>query len=179
MTAPLILTLGLDPAAFARLDAARRAHFSPARNLIPAHLTLFHALPGEQAEAVRAVLEAEAAAVPAFDLAFTGLRFLGRGVAHAVESAPLLALRGRLAGRFAPWLGTQDRQGWRPHVTVQNKVAPEVARATLRALEAGFAPWAARGESLLLWRYLGGPWEAAGEFRFVDYWWSSCSGTGH
>ncbi|WP_372623287.1 2'-5' RNA ligase family protein [Falsiroseomonas sp.] len=167
MAAPLILTLGLDPAAFARLDAARRAHFPPARNLIPAHLTLFHALPGEQAEAVCAVLEAEAAATPTFDLDIAGLRFLGRGVAYAAASAPLAALRGRLAGHFAPRLGAQDRQGWRPHVTVQNKVAPELARATLRELEAGFAPWAARGESLLLWRYLGGPWEAAGEFRFA------------
>jgi 2'-5' RNA ligase superfamily len=168
MSAPLILTLGLDPAAFARLDAARRAHFPPARNLIPAHLTLFHALPGEQEPAIAAVLEAEAAAVPSIGLRVAGLRFLGRGVAYSVESAPLAALRARLAARFAPWLDAQDRQGWRPHVTVQNKVAPEVARATLRALEAGFAPWAARSESLLLWRYLGGPWEAVGEFRFAD-----------
>lgn len=165
--APLILTLGLDRTAFARLDGERRAHFPPERNLIPAHLTLFHALPGEAEAAVAARLAAAAAAQAPLDLRFAGLRFLGRGVAHVVESPGLLALRASLAAGFAPWLGAQDRQGWRPHVTIQNKVAPEVARATLRDFEARFAPWEARGEALLLWRYLGGPWEAAGEFRFA------------
>jgi len=164
---PLILTLGLDPESFARLDAERRAHFPPERNLIPAHLTLFHALPGERVEEVAAAL-AEAAAGPPPGLRFVGLRFLGRGVAYAVESPELVALRARLAARFAPWLGAQDRQGWRPHVTVQNKVAPEAARATLAALQVRFAPWDGRGEALLLWHYLGGPWEEAGVFPFTD-----------
>ena len=35
--APLILTLGLDAATQAWLEAMRRAHFPPARNLVPAH----------------------------------------------------------------------------------------------------------------------------------------------
>ena len=50
--APLILTLRFDGEAFARLDDLRRAHFPPERNQIPAHLTLFHALPGEALEEV-------------------------------------------------------------------------------------------------------------------------------
>ena len=45
---PLILTLALDGATFAPLDALRRPHFPPERNLVPAHLTLFHALPGAE-----------------------------------------------------------------------------------------------------------------------------------
>jgi hypothetical protein len=162
----LIVTLGLDAAAFARLDALRRAHFPPERNLIPAHLTLFHALPGSEEPAVALALAAEAAAMPPPDLLVAALRPLGRGVAFAVEGAELAALRGRLAARFAPWLGAQDRQGWRPHVTVQNKVAPETARATVAALAADFLPWPAHGQALLLWRYLGGPWEALGSFPF-------------
>jgi hypothetical protein len=164
--APLIVTLGLDPAAFARLQAERQAHFPPERNQVPAHLTLFHALPGEEAEAVGRALAAEAAAADPLPLLVAALRFTGRGVAYAVESPALLALRSRLARAFAPWLGAQDRQGWRPHVTVQNKVAPEAARATFGTLQARFAPWEARAEALLLWRYLGGPWEAAGAFPF-------------
>jgi 2'-5' RNA ligase len=162
--APLILTLGLDAAAFARLDAARQAHFPPGRNLIPAHLTLFHALPGTEEGAVARILAAEAAATPPLALRVAGLRFLGRGVAFEVEGAAMVALRARLAAAFAPWLGAQDRQGWRPHVTVQNKVAPDAARATLAELGARFAPWEATATSLLLWRYRGGPWEAAGAF---------------
>jgi hypothetical protein len=44
---PLILTLGLDRASFERFEALRRAHFPPALNRVPAHVTLFHHLPGE------------------------------------------------------------------------------------------------------------------------------------
>lgn len=165
--APLILSLRLDPASFARLDALRRAHFPAERNHLAAHLTLFHALPGGAEAEVAANLSALAAGTPPMPLAFAGLRSLGRGVAFAVESPPLVKLRALLAGAWHGWLGPQDRQGWRPHVTVQNKVAPEAARALLAALEEGFAPWSGQGEGLLLWRYRGGPWEAAGEFPFL------------
>jgi 2'-5' RNA ligase len=164
--APLILTLALDAAGFARLDAARRAHFPPERNLIPAHLTLFHALPGAAMAGIAARLAEVAAATPALPLRVTGLRPLGRGVAYAVESPPLTRLRAGLARDWAEWLTPQDRAGWRPHVTVQNKVTPETARRTLAGLQAGFAPWDGTGEGLLLWHYRGGPWEEAGRFPF-------------
>ena len=45
--APLILTLQLDERSFAFFGAQRRRYFPLERNFIPAHLTLFHALPGE------------------------------------------------------------------------------------------------------------------------------------
>jgi hypothetical protein len=51
-------------------------------------------------------------------------------------------------------------------VTVQNKVSPEEARATLATLQARFTAWEVRGEGLLLWHYRGGPWEEAGRFPF-------------
>jgi hypothetical protein len=92
---------------------------------------------------------------------------LGRGVAFRLEAPEVAGLRARLAREWDGWLVPQDRQPWRPHVTVQNKVTPEVARETLQRLSAGFAPWEARAEGLLLWRYRGGPWEAAGEFPFA------------
>ncbi|HYD99382.1 MAG TPA: 2'-5' RNA ligase family protein [Alphaproteobacteria bacterium] len=166
-TAPLILTLALDAAAFARFDALRRAHFPPERNHIPAHLTLFHHLPGGELPAIAAALAEAAGRRAPFPLAVTGLRPLGRGVAYAIESPPLLALRGALAARWAAWLTPQDRQPLRPHVTVQNKVAPAAAAALLAELAAEFAPWTATAEGLLLWRYRGGPWEAAGRFPFA------------
>jgi 2'-5' RNA ligase len=165
-TAPLILTLALDPVSFARLDAARRAHFPPERNLIPAHVTLFHALPGEALAEVAGRLAEVAAATPPLPLRIARLRFLGRGVAYEVEGPALLRLRAELAAGWAAWLAAQDRQGWRPHVTVQNKVSAEEARATLAKLRVGFAPWQARGEGLLLWHYRGGPWEMACEVPF-------------
>jgi len=45
---PLVLTLALDAASEAWLQALRDAHFPPARNVVPAYVTLFHALPGAQ-----------------------------------------------------------------------------------------------------------------------------------
>ncbi len=165
MTDALILTLGLDEASFARFDTERRAHFPPERNVIPAHLTLFHALRDE--EEVTARLRAVCAATAPLPLRVSGLRSLGRGVAYAIEAPELTRLRRELAAHWQAALSPQDRQGWRPHVTVQNKVAPEAARRLLAELSVRFQPWEARGEGLLLWRYLGGPWEALGEFPFT------------
>jgi 2'-5' RNA ligase len=161
--APLILTLGLDAVSFTRLDALRRAHFPPERNYLSAHLTLFHALPGTMLAEISANLETLTTGTP-LPLHFDGLRSLGRGVAFTVESPALVQLRGLLASAWHGLLGPQDRQGFRPHVTVQNKVEPADARALLAALEGGFAPWDGQGVSLLLWHYRGGPWEPAGEF---------------
>ncbi len=164
--APLILTLALDGASFARLDAERRVHFPPERNFIPAHLTLFHALPGEKVGPIAERLGEVARATPPIVLRVAGLRPLGRGVAYAIASDALARLRAGLAAGWGEWLTPQDRAGWRPHVTVQIKVAPEVARQTLVAMGEGFSPWEARGEGLLLWHYRGGPWEEAGRFPF-------------
>lgn len=91
---------------------------------------------------------------------------LGRGVAFRLESPELAALRRGLAARWAAWLGAQDRQPPRPHVTVQNKVRPEAARALHAELAAGFRPFPVEGRGLLLWRYLGGPWEPVASVPF-------------
>ncbi len=162
---PLIVTLLLDDAAQQRFDRLRAQHFPPERNHLAAHVTLFHALPGEHIDAVRADLTA-AADRPPFDVAVTGLRFLGRGVAYTLEPAEVTSVRNGLAAAWAPWLTPQDRQRIAPHVTVQNKVAPAVARALHEQLLAGFVPWTARARGLGLWRYLGGPWEPVGEHAF-------------
>ncbi|RKK01996.1 2'-5' RNA ligase family protein [Pseudoroseomonas wenyumeiae] len=165
--APLILTLGLDAASFTRLDALRRAHFPPERNYLSAHLTLFHALPGAMLAEISANLETLAAGTPPPALHFAGLRSLGRGVAFTVESPALVRLRGLLASAWHGLLGAQDRQGFRPHVTVQNKVEPAAARALLAELENDFTSWEGQGVSLLLWHYRGGPWEPAGTFALT------------
>lgn len=165
--APLILTLKMDEASFRRLDDLRRDHFPPARNLIPAHLTLFHHLPGDAMDSVAATLAGVTAGQPAFSLRTSGPRFLGRGVAFAFDTPDLGDLRKRLAAGWSAWLTPQDRQGFRPHVTIQNKVPANEARALFDRLGAAFQPFDVRAEGLLLWRYLGGPWEAAGEFPFL------------
>jgi hypothetical protein len=164
---PLILTAVLDDAVQQRLDALRRTHFPPERNHLDAHVTLFHHLPGAEREAVAdAVAAAVRAPAPAVEL--TGVRSLGRGVAVVLASPELAALRADLARRWDGWLTAQDR-GKRGdlHVTVQNKVTPEAARALHRRLAASFAPERTRAVALALWRYAGGPWEPVARFAFA------------
>jgi len=162
---PLIVTLLLDEEAQGRFDRLRQAHFPAERNHLAAHVTLFHALPGEHLPDVRRELAAVAEREP-FDVAVTGVRFLGRGVAIDLAAPELTALRTTLAGAFDPWLTRQDRQWSRPHVTVQNKVEPAVARALHQDLAAAFVAEAVTARGLGLWHYLGGPWSPAGEFAF-------------
>lgn len=154
-SAPLVVTLALDGQSQARLDALRRRHFPSERNLVPAHVSLFHAVPEttQPLDDVRA-----ACARPPFTVEVSGVRPLGRGTALAVEAAELHEVHGQLAAAWAPVLTRQDRQPFRPHVTVQNKVTPEAARALLAELAAGFEPWRARALGIDVWRYVGGPW---------------------
>lgn len=166
--APLILTLAFDAPTFGRFDALRRRHFPEAINVIPAHATLFHHLPGDRERAVIETVASLARTVPPPEVAVTGLRFTGRGVAYVLESEALAAFRARLAQTFADHLTPQDAQGWRPHVTVQNKVDPKIARALHADLQQGFAPFRFTAPGLLLWRYLGGPWEEVSRLSFGE-----------
>lgn len=166
---PLILTLAMDPDTFARFDGLRRRHFPEALNRIPAHATLFHHLPGLSEPGIVETLAALMRTQAPPEVAVTGLRFTGRGVAYVLDSEALSAFRARLAERFEgleEGLTAQDRQGWRPHVTVQNKVAPGTARALHADLEADFTPFRFTAPGLLLWRYLGGPWARRATFSF-------------
>ena len=163
---PLILTLRMDDLSQQNFDHLREEHFPKARNFIPAHLTLFHKLPGDREGEIGETLDDLCRRQRPFTLTATGLVFMGRGVGYRLESPALPGVRKQLADAWWPWLGAQDRQGFRPHVTVQNKVAPEQARALHRSLEETFAPFEVGAEGLTLWRYLGGPWEPVGSFGF-------------
>ncbi len=164
---PLILSLQFDPATFDTLDRLRREHFPPARNHLSAHATLFHHLPGDRHDAIAEQLAASAAAVAPLPLTLPSARFLGRGVAIDVGCEPLLRLRGELARAWRPWLTPQDRQGFRPHVTVQNKVDTADARVLYERLRRTWTPLAGTATGLSLWWYRGGPWEPAGTFAFA------------
>ncbi len=164
--APLIVTLPLDADTLALADALRRQHFPPTRNHLSAHVTLFHNLPGHHEPEIAALLTATCDPIAPLPLALTTPRFLGRGVAIDVRCDGLLPLRAALAAAWAPWLTPQDRQPFRPHITVQNKVAPELARALFERLRAAWVPRSGHAVGLGLHRYRGGPWEPAGTFPF-------------
>jgi len=91
---------------------------------------------------------------------------LGGGVAFRVVSDDLDAIRGEIADGLHGLLGAQDAQGWRPHVTIQNKVAPKLARELRLSLEKEFEPRPLKISGLALHRYLGGPWESLGVYAF-------------
>ncbi|HYO39333.1 MAG TPA: 2'-5' RNA ligase family protein [Nocardioidaceae bacterium] len=154
---PLILTLQLEDKAQQRFEAERAALFPPGRTAVGAHVTMFHALPARLRPDVEAELD-RVAATAAFPVAVTGIVSLGRGVAYRLEAEPAQLLHRRLQDRWRPHLTRQDSQPFRPHVTVQNKVEPEVARATLDRLRRTFHPEVTRAVGLELWRYDGGPW---------------------
>jgi 2'-5' RNA ligase len=164
--APLILTLQLDERSFSFFDEQRRRYFPKERNFIPAHLTLFHALPGEHLVKVQQDIEALASQHQPFTLDVTGLRSLGRGVAYTLASPDLAEMRRRLATTWSGWLKPQDRQNHNPHVTVQNKVDPTQARALLEDLSESFMPFKVEAIGMNLWWYRGGPWEKVRSFAF-------------
>lgn len=165
MSGALIVTAELAPADFAWLDALRRRHFPPERNHLPAHLTMFHALPPSAEADMRHQLKRHAVGqAPRATVA--GMMNLGTGVAFRIVSDDLEAIRADLADHCHGLLGAQDSAGWRPHVTIQNKVQPSVARALLAELERDFRPRALGISALALHRYLGGPWEPLGRYPF-------------
>ena len=163
--APLLLTLELAEPAQSLFQALRNRHFPARRNLVPAHVSLFHALPGAERAEILRLLHGLEAAPPAIRVETP--RSLGRGVAFPLVSPELLVLRQRLAEAWSERLTAQDRERYRPHVTVQNKVTPDAARETLERLARGFVPWTTNGTALLLWRYLDGPWEALARITLV------------
>lgn len=169
ISAPLLVTLTMDDASFGYFNALRIAHFPPERNHIPAHITLFHALPGNERAAIEAILEKEAAAFDPFLLTTSGLKLLGRGNAAAfmLESRAANELRGKLAKRFWDWLKPQDQHhAFRPHITVQNKVSIETAQTLLAHLNTNFQPRDITAIGMDLWIYRGGPWEYVRGFSF-------------
>ena len=161
-----VLTLALDLEAQARFESLRRQYFPAALNRIPAHLTLFHTLP--ETDETSELLEDIARGQHAFAMEIMAPKSIGRGVALFFQSPSAMALHRRLSAAFAEHLSAQDRQGFRPHVVVQNKVTNDVANDTLAQLLQGFRSFPVRAVGLDLWRYLDGPWKHMKRYPFHD-----------
>ncbi|WP_452101122.1 2'-5' RNA ligase family protein [Bradyrhizobium monzae] len=104
------------------MDGLRRDHFPRERNLLPAHLTLFHRLSSAQTARLSDL------AVPGDPVPIHSLLLLGFGVAVRIGSTRFeqlqVAARDVMRGEFS----RQDSQTWRPHFTIQNKVTPDAAQ---------------------------------------------------
>ncbi len=166
MTVPIIVTALIGEPDFSRLDGLRRQHYPPERNYLRAHLTMFHHLPPSCVDELRQLLKDEARGSDP-QARLSSLINLGGGVAYSVESPDLDDIRARIAERFAPMLMPQDRNPWRAHITVQNKVKAPEARALLDQLSKEFRPHALALTGLAAWWYRGGPWEIIAAYAFA------------
>lgn len=163
---PLIVTALFGDRDFFFFERLRREHFPPERNLVPAHLTLFHHLPPSIASELHRRLTQLTREEPAPRAQVAGVFSLGAGVAFRVESERLVSLRRDLADAFEGLLTPQDEAGWRPHVTIQNKVEPMRAKALLKQLESDFVPRQLAIAGLASWFYQGGPWMPIARYPF-------------
>ncbi len=164
--APLVVTLALPEQDSAYFERLRLQFFPSHLNRVPAHLSLFHRLPGSEVQFVSDEIRKRCVGYPPPSIRFTGLRNLGQGVAFTAESAELSRFHAGLSRAFEHWLTPQDRQKLQPHVTVQNKVASQESKRTLALLQAQFAAWDTRAAGVSIWRYLDGPWELVETVRF-------------
>jgi hypothetical protein len=166
--APVIVAAEFGPADFAWLDRLRRTHFPIERNQLPAHLTLFHHLPPSLLPELDTRLTSEMRAMQRPEASIGEPMPLGRGVALRVRCEALEALRARLADAFAGMLTPQDDAGWRPHVTIQNKVEPAEARRLHTQLAEDFRhPRPLFLAGVATHYYRGGPWELVARYRFA------------
>ena len=165
MAGALIVTAEIGPSDFVWIDGLRRTHYPVERNRVPAHLTIFHALPpsaeGELRRRISAVVRR-----PAPSATIAGVMDLGGGVAFRVVSPDLDRLRDELAQGLHGLLGSQDNAGWRPHITIQNKVAPKIARQLKDSLERSVLPRSLCISGLAIHRYLDASWEGVGAYAF-------------
>ncbi len=166
MAGPLIVTALIGAADQALFDRLRTTYFPPERNHLAAHLTMFHAIPHMLEEELRHRLAAIAGEYSPPRATISGLMNLGGGVAYRIVSDDLDAIRAELADAFRGHLTQQDHHGWRPHITIQNKVTSSAAIATLADLERGFAPRPLAITGLAYHHYEGGPWRLGRRYPF-------------
>jgi 2'-5' RNA ligase superfamily len=162
---PLIVTADFAPPDFAWLEDLRRAHYPAEFNRVPVHLTMFQGLPPSAAEEVRHQLAVHTATSPPRAMV-AGLMNLSGGVAFRVLSDELEVIREAIADHFHGMLCAPDAAGWRPHVTIQNKVPARQAKTLLDELEKGFRPRPLGIAGLAVHRYRGGPWETLATYKF-------------
>lgn len=139
----------------------RSAHFPPERNYLAAHITLFHQLPPSCLAELDGLIRRIAADTPPPAARLRELYSLGNGVAYRIDSPELLSIREQIADHFTGMLTAQDQGIPRLHITVQNKVTAQEARALMADLSQDFTPRPLAIVGLAGHHYRGGPWDAA------------------
>jgi len=165
-SSPFIVTAALPPEIRSWAEALRRAHYPAERNKLHAHVTLFHALAPSVSEELRSFLSRVASEYPQPEGRISGLMNLGKGTAISLQSRTLLEIREFIAEHFRGALTAQDHYKPRFHITIQNKVSKEEARALQAELRPQIKPQDFYFPALELHIYRGGPWEAVKRCAF-------------
>ena len=164
--APFIVTGELPVDIFSWANGLRTEHFPPERNVLKAHITLFHSFAPSLREELPRFLSRMAGefARPAAEV--TGLMDLGGGTALAVRSSSLLAVRELIADHFWDMLTKQDQGGKKLHITIQNKVSRAEAVALQAELGSRLLQRRFAFTGLGLHLYRGPHWEAVNSWKF-------------
>lgn len=163
---PIIMTAIMGKQDLAWADGLRRQYYPAERNVLPAHITLFHHLPPQAFREIKQAVKemTQYGAPPVTSL--QRLIHLGSGVAYQLHSPDLLEMRMELADRFHGLLVAQDQQTPRLHITVQNKVSAKEAKELLTRLSLDFELRPFQIKGLALHYYMDGPWQTIGEWPF-------------
>ncbi|GAA5935856.1 2'-5' RNA ligase family protein [Sporobolomyces koalae] len=150
-----------------------RKHYFPAHRLkVPAHLTLFHALPHSRIDDVKQTLDRVSKATHKFKVTSGKVFKMGeQGVAidPAEGTEQGKRLHGELKKDWHEFLSQQDSKSFRAHWTIMNKEddKEKVEKALQECRE-----WEREGEKvgqatgLVLWRYNHGEWVFEQEWDF-------------
>jgi len=162
---PLLITAELPGDVLAWADGLRRAHYPPEKNRLRAHVTLFHALPPSAEGEVRRLLGELAKGAPP-RARITGVWDMGTGTAFDIASEGMAALHAQMAERLHGLLGWQDDRQLRLHVTIQNKVTREAAKALQAELKVTFEPRTFRFHGFGLYAWDEGLWRPIADYPF-------------
>lgn len=159
MPQPYIVTAALPQDIQSWAEGLRRTHYPAHRNKLHAHVTMFHAFAPSLFAELKDFLPRVAAEFRAPPGKITGIMDLGKGTAIALQSPQLLEIREFIAAHFHGALTAQDLFEPRPHITIQNKVSKEEARALQAELTPQIQPRSFNFPALELHIYRNGPWE--------------------
>ena len=164
-----VLTLKTSEEIAQQMQALRQRWFPAHRLKVPAHVTLFHALPESKLPQVEKEILQLTSRTSQFDVSAGRVMRMRKGVMVTLENGDwdVRILYGRLQTAFIDWLSEQDKS-CKAHWTIQNKEEDQ------NRVEAAFEDTRSNATSsglalgLVLWRYgEDGRWTKEKEYPFA------------
>ncbi|GAA6007797.1 hypothetical protein JCM11491_003967 [Sporobolomyces phaffii] len=167
------LTLRVSRALHDPINALRTRYFPAHRLKVPAHLTLFHALPHSRLADVKQTAHDVAQRTRVFSVSAGRVFQMGdQGVAidPAAGTEEGKRVHAALREDWSGFLSQQDAKAFRAHWTIVNKendkAKVEKALHECREWEANGEPKEGEADGLVLWRYNHGEWVFEQEWDF-------------